>query len=147
MDNDIILKLFVKIGLMVILIISQIITYKYAKVNPPEVKTENIKNGLSIKIYYGNKLVFYLNQYLIPIIIVIFSFCIFNIICIITEFKLNIFEKIISIIILLYIAFILYIRIFPKCPINKKTIIFGIILVFIVIILITIRLINKMEIG
>ena len=147
MDNNIILKLFVKIGSMIILIILQIIAYKYAKASPPEVKTENIRDGLSIKINHGNKLVFYLNQYLIPIIIIIFSFCIFDIIYLLTDFKLNIFEKIISIIILLYIAFILYIRIFPKCPINKKTIIFGIILVFIVIILITIRLINKMEIG
>ena len=143
MDNDIILKLFVKIGLMVILIISQIITYKYAKVNPPEVKTENIKNGLSIKIYYGNKLVFYLNQYLIPIIIVIFTFCIHDIIYLLTDYKLNIFEKIISVVLFLYITFILYIKIITKNQIRKSIIFFGCIILCIGILIILIKLINK----
>jgi len=142
MVNNIILKLFVKIGLLIILIISQIIAYKYAKANPPEVKTENIENGLSIKIYSGNKLVFYLNQYLIPIIIVIFSLCIFDIIYLLTNFKLNIFEKIISIVMLFYIAFILYLKILVKSSINRKTIFFGIVIICIVIFLVVIRLKN-----
>jgi hypothetical protein len=119
-DENIILKLSIKIGFIIIFVISQIIAYKYAKSNPPEVETKNTENSLIIKIYYPNKLIFYLNQYLIPIIIVIFSLCIFDIVYLSTNFELNIFEKIISIVILLYIAYILYLRILLKSRRNTN---------------------------
>jgi hypothetical protein len=63
MDENIFLKLSIKIGLIILFIISQIIVYRYAKANPPEVKTEYTENGVTIKLYSPNKLVFYLNQY------------------------------------------------------------------------------------
>jgi hypothetical protein len=147
MDENIILKLSIKIGFIVILVISQIIAYKYAKAKPPKVEIENTENGTSIKIYAGNKLVLFLNQYLIPIIIVIFSLCIFDIIYLLTNFELNILEKIISIVILLYIAYIIYIKINLKgkeikYSLSKKTIFFGIMILIIGIFLIIIRFIN-----
>ena len=143
MHNNIIFKLLAKIGIIIILIITQIITYKYSKSNPPEVKTKNIENGLSIKIYHGNKFVFFLNQYLIPIIIVIFTFCIHDIIYLLTDDKLNIFEKIISVILFLYITFILYIKIIAKNQIRKSIIFFGCFILCIGILIILIKLINK----
>jgi len=115
MDKNLLLKLLIKIGLMIILLILQIILYKRAKANSPEVEIENIENGLSIKIYSPNKLVSYLSQYLFPVIIVIFSLCIFDIIYLLTNYKLNIFIKIILIIIFLYTAYILYVNICKKC--------------------------------
>jgi len=141
MDKNIILKLSIKIGSIIILIISQIIAYKYAKANPPEVETKNTENGLTIKIYSPNRLVFYLNQYLIPIIIVIFSLCIFDIVYLLTNLRLNISEKIISIVILLHVTFIFYIKILVKGSINKKTIFFGIVVFGIGIFLVAIRFI------
>ena len=114
MDRNIILELFIKIGVIVILIISQIISYKYAKANSPEAKVENNENSLTIKIYSPNRLVFYMNQILFPIIIVIFSLCISDIIYLLTDYKLNIFAKIISIIIFLFIAYIIYMNIKKK---------------------------------
>ena len=143
MDENIILKLSIKIGSIIILIISQIIAYKYAKANPPEVETQNTENGVTIKIYSPNRLVFYLNQYLIPIIIVIFSLCIFDIVYLLTSFRLNIFEKIISTIMLLYVAFIFYIKILVKSSISKKTIFFGVVILGISLFLAAIRFIYK----
>jgi hypothetical protein len=143
MNENIILKLFIKIGLIILFIISQVIIHKYAKANPPEVKTEYFENGFTIKIYSPNKLVSYLNQYLLPIIIVIFSLCIFDIIYLLTNFRLNIYEKILSIITIMYIAFILYIKIIIKSSINRNKILFGSVILCIGILLIIIRFINK----
>jgi hypothetical protein len=143
MDENIILKLSIKIGLIILFIISQIIVYKYSKANPPEVKTEYFENGFTIKIYSPNKLVSYLNQYLLPVIIVIFSLCIFDIIYLLTNYRLSIFEKILSIIIIMYIAFILYIKIIAKGSINRNKILFGLVILCIGILLIAIKFINK----
>ena len=123
------------------MIISQIIAYKYAKANPHEVETKNTENGLTIKIYSPNRLVFYLNQYLIPIIIIMFSLSIFDIVYLLTNFRFNIFEKIISIVILLYVSFIFYIKILVKGSIIKKTIFFGFVVLGIGIFLVAIRFI------
>jgi len=115
MDKNIILELCTKIGFMIILIIIQIISYKYAKAHSPEAKIENNENGsTTIKIYSPNKFVFYLNQILFPIIIALFSLCIFDIIYLFSGYRLNIFVKIISIIILIYITYILYVNICKK---------------------------------
>jgi hypothetical protein len=84
-----------------------------------------------------------LNQYLLPIIIVIFSLCIFDIIYLLTNYRLNIYEKILSIITITYIAFILYIKIIAKGSINRNKILFGFIILCIGILLIVIRFINK----
>jgi len=128
MDENIIIQLFIKIGFIIVLIIAQIIAYKYAKAKPPKVEIENSENETSIKIYAGNRFVSYLNQYLIPVIIVIVSFCIFDIIYLLTGYRLNVFEKILSIVLLMYIAFIIYIKILVKGSINKKTILFGVLI-------------------
>jgi hypothetical protein len=142
MDENIIVKLSIKIGLIIIFIILQIIVYIYAKANPPEVETEYTENGFTIKIYSPNKLVSYLNQYLLPIIIVIFSLCIFDTIYLLTNYRLNIFEKIISIIIIMYIAFILYIKKIVKGSINRNTIFFGSVILGIGIFLVVMRFID-----
>jgi hypothetical protein len=49
-----------------------------------------------------------------------------SIIYLLTGFRLNIIEKIISIIILMYIAFILYVKKIAKISIKIKTIFFGV---------------------
>jgi hypothetical protein len=140
MDENIIQKLSIKIGLIILFIILQIIVYRYAKANPPEVKTEYTENGFTIKLY-SPKLVFYLNQYLLPIIIIIFSLCIFDIIYLLTNYRLSNIEKILSIIIIMYISFILYIKIIAKGSINRNTIFFGSAILSIGIVLIVIRFI------
>jgi len=116
MDENVILWLFIKIGVLLLLVISQIIAYKYAKAHPLEAKVENTENSVTITIYHNHKniFVFYLNQYLIPVIIIIFLLCVFDIIYLLTNYKFNIFVKIISIIILMYIVYFLYVKIVSR---------------------------------
>jgi len=114
MDKNVIFWLFIKIGLMIVFVILQIIAYKYVKANPLEAKIENTENSVSITIYHKNKFMFYLAQYLIPVIIILFLLCIFDIIYLLTNYKLNIFVKIMSIIIFMYIAYILFVKIISK---------------------------------
>jgi hypothetical protein len=142
MGNNIILKLFIKISLIIIYIIFRIILHKRAKAKPPKVETEYTENGFIIKMYSPNKLLFYINSILFPIIIIIFSLCIFDIIYLLTYFKLNIIEKIISIIILFYIVTIFYIKILVKSSISKKIIFLGVIILVIGIFLVSMRFIK-----
>jgi len=142
MVNNTILKLFIKIVLIIIYIIFRIILYKYAKTKPSKVETEYNENGFIIKMYSPNKLLYYINSILFPIIIVIFSLCIFDIIYLLTDFRLNIFEKIISIVMIFYITFVFYLKILVKGSISKKIIFFGIMIICIGIFLVVIRLKN-----
>ena len=142
MVNNTILKLFIKIVLIIIYIIFRIILYKYAKTKPSKVETEYNENGFIIKMYSPNKLLYYINSILFPIIIVIFSLCIFDIIYLLTDFRLNRFEKIISIVMIFYITFVFYLKILVKGSINKKIIFWGIMIICIGIFLVVIRLKN-----